>query len=378
MQAVDERSSVSPKVIVFRTRMAAAGNPQPEHPQTPPGFHPPTHGNWAQWAAVIAALLIGGFNTYLIWSGRNADRQSQTSDDHTKGLIQAQINTAKSEIKTDFQTTIKPIADGITDLQTRVGRLEGRFQQLDSEQKKISTRLDQQESLARLIDPNRVLATIRAEIHMAENDKKTLATSTLADYKNALQTFPTTSEYWPVAAQFISYRSRVNVGTAFQTLSRPDMPNCTDSLPTPMEYRMTSEEEWSTKEETNRVGIDSRRFTPAIYENCRFVLDSPEEAKRFPLLGQSFDLEFKNCQIIYNGGPIAIFTPNPRVSLFNGKGPTRGDIFMMNGQKLRFENCLFLFTIKAVPPQEGQQMTHELLAQSGPTLSYGHVSIGGA
>jgi hypothetical protein len=125
------------------------------------------------------------------------------------------------------------------------------------------------------------------------------------------------------------------------------------------------------------VGIDSRRFTPAIYENCRFVLDSPEEAERFPLLGISFALEFKNCQIIYNGGPIAIISPNPRINFFNGKGPTRGDVFTIKGQFLRFENCLFLFTIKAAPPKDGQQMTHELLAQSGPTLSYGHVTIGG-
>lgn len=140
---------------------------------------------------------------------------------------------------------------------------------------------------------------------------------------------------------------------------------------------MTAEEERSTKEQTNRAGIDSSRFIPAIYENCRFVLDSPEEAERFPLLGESFNLQFKNCQIIYNGGPIAILTPNPRFSAFTGKGPTRSDVFIMKGQALRFENCLFLFTIKAVPPKEGQQMTHELLAQSGSTLSYGHVSIGG-
>lgn len=310
---------------------------------------------------------------------RNEDNAGKISDEHIRTLVEDKFKPLNRDVFDDkigkLSDKIDKLGDKFDALSQRVSNIEGR---LGNRVSSLERRADQQTSLAKLIDPNRVLATIRAEIHMAENDKKPLATSTLADYKNAIQTFPTTSEYWPVAAQFISYRSRVNVGTAFQTLSRPDMPNCTDSLPTRMEYRMTSEEERSTKEETNRVGLDSGRFTPAIYENCRFVLDSPEEAKRFPLLGQSFSLEFKNCQIIYNGGPIAIVTPNPRVSAFVGKGPTRSDVFIMNGQALRFENCLFLFTIKAVPPQEGQQMTHELLAQSGPTLSYGHVSIGGA
>jgi hypothetical protein len=228
------------------------------------------------------------------------------------------------------------------------------------------------------LSPSALQARLPAIQHLAavaQNQEVKVDTTALNVLGHKLSTVDTkAAAFWPTAAQFVSYRSQINVVDS-QSLSRPNMANCTDNPPTPMEYRMTAEEEYSTKEETNRVGLDSSRFIPAIYENCRFVLDSPEEAEGFPLLGNSFDLEFKNCQIIYNGGPIAIVTPNPRVSFFNGKGPTRGDVFAIKGQKLRFENCLFLFTIKAVPPQEGQQMTHELLAQSGPTFSYGRSAL---
>jgi hypothetical protein len=227
-----------------------------------------------------------------------------------------------------------------------------------------------------LSDFKATLSDLNSAIIRAKQQNVKVSSAIINDLQGKLRESADAPSFWPTAAEFISYRSQVNA-IDFQTLSRPDMPDCTDHPPTPMEYRMTSEEEHSTKEETNRIGLDSSRFTPAIYENCRFVLDSPEEAERFPLLGKSFNLEFKNCQIIYNGGPIAILTPNPRFSAFNGKGPTRSDLFIMKGQALRFENCLFLFTIKVVPPKEGQQMTHELLAQSGAALSYGHIRMGG-
>ncbi len=57
-------------------------------------------------------------------------------------------------------------------------------------------------------------------------------------------------------------------------------------------------------------------------------------------------------------------------------GGKRSDVYAFIGQKLYFENCLFLFVINSAPPNEGQSLTQQLLAQSGdrftvtaPTLS---------
>jgi hypothetical protein len=353
LQLVQEPIPQPCKLIVFPKRMgtpAVQPEQQPPLGQQPP-WNPHWYGNLAQWIAPSVTLVIGIIMVSLQVHYRNVDSSAKASDEHINSLIEAKLSTVVTDTNRNIDAKLSPINEQLRELNRAVGQIQGKLGIFEASQKKINIRLDQQASLAKL-----VLSGLQTNLNAIDQS---------------------TPRYWPTAAEFISYRSQVSVGTAFETLSRPDMPNCTDHLPTPMEYRMTSEEERGTKEETNRVGLDLSRFIPAIYENCRFVLDSPEEAEGFPFLGRSFDLEFKNCQIIYNGGSIAIFTPNPRPSLFNGKGPTRGDLFIMNGQKLRFENCLFLFTIKAVPPQEGQQMTHELLAQSGPTLSYGHVSIAG-
>lgn len=354
LQAVAKHPvSTSLKIIAFPRRMATVQQSEPKLEQNPVRHDPVVHGSKAAIAAAIFAGIaaIAAAGTFYVNLSNRSDQKTQQVkkqfETDVNALIDAKLTPAVRAVNDHKDEKITELGNQLHALDVRIARLEG---PLTNRVSSLEHRTDQQASLAQL-----VLSDLQRNLNATDRS---------------------TPGYWPVAAQFISYRSQVNV-VDFQTLSRPDMPNCTDRRPTPMEYRMTSEEERSTIDETNRVGLDSSRFIPAIYENCRFVLDSPQEAERFPLLGASFNLEFKNCQIIYNGGPIAILTPNPRFSTFIGRGPTRSDVFIIRGQGLRFENCLFLFTIKAVPPQEGQQMTHELLAQSGPTLSYGHVSIGG-
>jgi hypothetical protein len=231
-------------------------------------------------------------------------------------------------------------------------------------------------AIAKPDDLKNDLPKVDSNLQAARKHKVKVAPPVLSNLQAKLSAMePSTAEYWPVAAQFISYRSQVNIGTAFQTLSRPDMPNCTDNPPTPMEYHMTAEEEKSLKDSARP---NPNQFIPALYENCRFVLDSPEEAARVPYArdGRAFFIKFKNCQIIYNGGVIALFNPHPGPSAVQGKGPTRGDIYLIGGQQIDFENCLFLFSIKTIPPQDGQSLTRELLAQSGPVFSFGKIKIG--
>jgi len=182
------------------------------------------------------------------------------------------------------------------------------------------------------------------------------------------------ADFWPTAAQFISYRSQT-LSSDFQSLISPDLPNCTDHDPTPMEIIVNEEDEKKTKqndtlhlptEKSKPLGKDTSRLVSARYENCRFTLDSPEEAEQIPYVRnrRSFALTFHHCQIIYRG-TIRLLTSNPRPSVLTSKGGKRSDLYGFIGQRIYFEDCLFLFVINSKPPDEGQRLTEQLLAQSG-------------
>ncbi len=208
MQVVAERPS--PKVIVLPMRMSMpASLPQPETPQG--GYHPTTHGNWAQWTAIIVALLIGlaTLGTTL-WFHFTA-QQSLVADEHVNGLVDAKLNPAVKEMSKSLGGRLSGIDHKLNDMDQRLSRLEGRFQQQDAEQKKIAAQLERQESLARLINPSRLLATIRAELQVAQANGRILPASDLADYRNAMRELPASAyEYWSTVAAIINYQSLLN------------------------------------------------------------------------------------------------------------------------------------------------------------------------
>jgi hypothetical protein len=172
--------------------------------------------------------------------------------------------------------------------------------------------------------------------------------------------------YWPTTAQFINYRSQISVAD-FQSLLRRDLPNCTDHDPTPVDFVVNEKNEKTWKRGTARELPENSTL---LYENCRFTLDSAEEATKVPYWrnGMSFALSFRHCQIIYGGGQIKLLSPHPKPTLITSKG-ARSDVYLMVGQSIKFENCLFTFTLPAPPPPEGQDVTQQLLAQSGSTLT---------
>jgi hypothetical protein len=178
---------------------------------------------------------------------------------------------------------------------------------------------------------------------------------------------PDAPNYWQTAGELITYRSQISVPN-YQQLMSPDLPNCVDKPPIPMQINMDAETEMGLVGEAIKPGGLQR--SPAIYENCRFTLDSPIEKAMIPELaeGRSYDLMFRHCQIVYHGGPITLLTPNPKPTAITGYGPTRSDVFMIVGQTIIFVDCVLLFDIKAPPVPDGQKLTRQLLSQSGSTL----------
>ena len=201
----------SMRVVDFGAVSSTENQPGQHAAPGTPGLNPYRHGNFAQWAAVVAAILIGiasiGFTLYF----HQSDSATKASDEHTGWLIEGKLQPAVRDMETYIDKQLTPINNQLGNLNQEVGQLQGRFQQLDSGQKKLSDRVAQQEALARLQDPKRILATIRAEIQLAEQANRSVQSSDLADYRAALRTLsPSTENYWITAAAIINYQSLLN------------------------------------------------------------------------------------------------------------------------------------------------------------------------
>lgn len=306
----------------------------------------------------ICLAVIGWFVNPLY--KQHLDQEKEAWNQRVDGRVRAVLNEPNG-----VNQTLHEIQQTVNAVKTKLETLEPFIQDL------IRHQFDSAASLPPKTIGQR-LPAVQHLLAVAKDQQIKADVTVLNTLGQKLSTVDTNAkDFWPTAAQFVSYRSQATVQN-IQSLLRPDIPNCAEQVPSPMGYRMTPEEE------KNSAGPNPSQFIPAVYENCRFVLDSPQQVAAIPLMrdGRSFVIKFKNCQIVYNGGRIAAFTPEPKWAAINGKGPTRGDVYMIKGQALSFENCLFLFSVKTTPPKDGQSMTRELLAQSGPVFSYGQIRIG--
>jgi hypothetical protein len=225
-----------------------------------------------------------------------------------------------------------------------------------------------------LADFKATLPDLSSAIATAKQQNAKVPAQVMGDLQYKLSASVDAPDFWSAAAQFISYRSQNSIPD-FESLASSSLPNCSDREPEPMELTISAEDEKNWKRGEVRdasapTDANGSKMKSALYENCAFVLDSPEDAARISgLWERAYILTFRHCQIIYRGGPIALLTPHPKPSFITGKGPTRTDVYVFWGQTLRFDNCLFALVINSRPSNEGQSLTHQLLAQSGPVLT---------
>jgi hypothetical protein len=212
-----EHIADSPRLIIFPKQMAAQAPIPPDQPQQQPLPAPtqPTwwqqHGTTATWVAIVAALAVGFANTGSNWYFRHVDSSAKSSDEHIRNLVEDKFRPLSRDVFDDkvgkLSDKIDKLSDKIDALSQRVARLEGP----DGRIAKLETRTDQQASLARVMDPSRVLATIRADIQIATSSGKVVPTLDLIDYKNAVQALPASArEYWTTVAAIINYQSLIN------------------------------------------------------------------------------------------------------------------------------------------------------------------------
>jgi hypothetical protein len=284
---------------------------QPPIPPQQPPWNPHWYGNLAQWVAPAVALLLGIISVCLVVHYRNVDSSAKSSDEHVTTLIDAKLNSAVQTINENIDKKLAPILSQLTDLTTRLGKLEGRFEQLDSEQKKIAMRLQSGDALARLrIDPDKALDDIRAELRKAQAKRTEIPYARLVDMKTAVQGLPVSAaDYWKTVAAIVNYQSFI-----IQTKGLGPNPRAGSHL-----CMMT-----------NQPGVlnsSGNRYTEALFHDCLADLDTNSFIR----------VTFADSIIRYKGGPVEL-------------------------RDVTFSNCVFDLQIPADAPSVSPARDHLLLA----------------
>jgi hypothetical protein len=185
-------------------------NGPPDHPAAVNPKHwwkQPWVGNLAQWTIIVITLGVAIGTRSCEHAAKDFDRNVDT-----------RIDGKLKPFGTDLNGRLDKLGEKLDDVRDRLGRIEqwkvdveGRVRLQSRQQMQLNDDLAQQQAITRLYDPNRILATIRAEIQMANARNGTLPASQLADYRNALRALPSsTVDYWQTVAAVINYQSLLN------------------------------------------------------------------------------------------------------------------------------------------------------------------------
>jgi hypothetical protein len=181
------------------------------------------------------------------------------------------------------------------------------------------------------------LSSLSSSIAIAREQKVSVSQAVIGDIQSKLiATNHSSPDYWPAVAQVVNYRSQSEAGW-----DRINLPACSEK---DLKFRITDDQP---------AGNNLREFThgPITLHNCALILDSPE-AQRLISEGLSVaDVNFDNCVILYNGGPIT-FKP----IRYSATVPP------LTTAKLNFIKCVFIFKLNSSPPAPVQRLTAELLA----------------
>jgi hypothetical protein len=222
----------------------------------------------------------------------------------------------------------------------------------------------------------KALPDIRSAVAAARKDQISVPPSVIEGLNSKLLASNSSSpDFWPTVSEFVSYRSALSYHAAAPGTATPSsqhtwlssfakFPDCTDSLPKPM----TIKEVLSPNTATNNRGL---------YENCRLVLDSAEQAQALNaiLKGNTPLLTFMHCVIEYHGGEISLilaWDKEPFTWTLVGRGPQDPSKVLhmtLSAPAIQFENCLFVFEFQNPPPPNGQRLSTTLLAENATSVS---------
>jgi hypothetical protein len=249
-------------------------SPVPAPPETL-GWNPSRHGNFAQWASAIGSVLAIGLTLWFHYTA-NA---SVASDEHVGTIVDAKLNPAVKGINDSISKQLEPITRKLDEVASKVDDAQGQLKRLRGDVDNQAQKQKQLMAVVRVQDPSRVLATIRAEIQVAQASGKLLPISDVNDYRDAVRALPASAhEYWTTVAAIINYQSLLNQMSG----EAPDP--ATVSKPCPM---FTNDQ--------NHLSYGNT-FNGFVISKCVVDLDN-----------QIFkDVTFTNSVVRYRGGPVAL------------------------------------------------------------------------
>jgi len=203
-----------------------------------------------------------------------------------------------------------------------------------------------------------VLPELASAIAVTRRQKVKVLPQIISDLQQHLTATDTDApSFWPAVSEFISYKSLNST-----SWSAPNnLPTCTDSEPASSTVSILSPTQAT--------------INPGVYENCRFILDSPREDARLNEIIQKrlAVVIFKHCVIVYRGGPINLVLALDKYNLpwsteQNGQH-LEGRVNISVRNAVQFQECLFDFVLHGEPQKSGRELTKFLLASSGNEIT---------
>jgi hypothetical protein len=244
------------------------------------------------------------------------------------------------EGKTEEQ--LKQIRDSIADINARLSKLSLNFS--------ASQPISQFKS---------TLPELRSNIATAQKQNVKLPSTVLGDLRSKLAgTKADAPDYWPVVADFITYRSVSSASWSIPT----NLSNCRDTKA----RTATLNENFTLNGVPQKMAVDMNGFV-----NCRFTLDSAVDGEWFNrLITKPSVIFFDKCVIVYNGGPVVArldlaYKEHVVDSVAVGQGTSRLTV----SNSVAFDDCIFEISVENTPTEQAKGLTQRLLAQEPPKMS---------
>ncbi len=198
------------------------------------------------------------------------------------------------------------------------------------------------------------LPELHSSLTVAQKQNVKVSPTLIADLQSKLATVgPDAPNYWPAAADFVSYRSFNNA-----TWSPPaNLPNCRDTQPSTTtlqnNFQMNGKPQ---KLETKMMG----------YHDCQFAFDSMLDGNWLnTLIDRKAAVFFKTCVILYSGGSIiARLDLAHQTRVVDSVADGTHSMTVSISDSFQFEDCVFELSVQPSPTQQAKALTALLFTQN--------------
>jgi hypothetical protein len=289
-----------------------------------------SEGNTIRWMKdwQLPAIVVGCVAVVLgILLTQSYDRNGK--QEHFQGEVGATLTRVKENIQ-GLQNDVSSIKDEVATLKLQIA---------------LSQPIAQFKSH---------LSELRPSLALVQQQRSKIPPAIMSDLQSKLRTVGTDApSYWPVVADFVSYRSVSAASWAIKTL-----PNCRDTKPSATTLNFNTRD--TAKLAANMLG----------YHDCRLAIDSTlDGAWLNPLIFDNKVIFFKRCVVVYNGGSIEIKLDLAKNRVVDAVRQGVHAMTLSVDNALTFDDCIFEVSVEQSPSDQAKQLTAFLLAQNTGTIA---------